>query len=167
MSREVIARYRDLDDAREALAALERGGIDGADISLEGRRAARAAAEHDTARRDRAVTRQVGSRVALGGVAGAVLAAVVGLVIGSVAFTGSAAMWSAAVAGGIAGGVIGAAIGGYATPAMSEEWELTHEPEPDGSVAIRVTSDDPAELDRAAEILTKKDALSVDRGRGA
>jgi len=89
--------------------------------------------------------------------------AVVGLVIGSVAFTGSTAVWAA----GIAGGVIGAAIGGYATPAMSEEWELTHEPEPDGSVAIRVTCDDPAELDRAAEILTKKDALSVDRRRGA
>jgi hypothetical protein len=58
---------------------------------------------------------------------------------------------------------VGGVMAGYATPAMSEEWELTHEYEPDGEVAVRVTSNDARELDKAAEVLRAKDPISVER----
>jgi outer membrane lipoprotein SlyB len=163
MSPDVIARYRDLDQARKALTALERHGIEGSRISLEGQAPSRAAAEHDTLDRDRRVTRQVGRRVALSGLAGAVLGGLAGYLLGGVAFGSTAAVWAAAIGGVIAGAAVGGVMAGYATPAMSEEWELTHEYEPDGEVAVRVTSNDPRELDKAAEVLRAKDPISVER----
>lgn len=166
MRGDVIARYRDLDQARKALTALERGGIEGARISLEGGAPARAATRHDTAGRDRRVARQIGSRVALSGLAGAILGGLAGFLIGGMAFDGAAALWSAVVGGVIAGAAVGGVIGGYATPAMSEGWELTHEEDldgRDGEVAVRVSSTDRGELDKAAKVLRSKDPISIER----
>lgn len=159
----VIARYSDLDRARVALTALERGGIDSSAISLEGARAARAAKRHDTSARDRGVTRQMGSRVTLGAGIGLVLGGVAGFLLGSVAFGGSAALWAALMAGAIAGSVVGGALGGYATPAMGEEWEVTHEAVPDGPVTVRVTSDSRDVIEKAAAVLGDKDPISIER----
>jgi outer membrane lipoprotein SlyB len=159
----VTATYRDLDQARAALTALERGGVDSSSISLEGARAARAAGRHDTAARDRGVTRQMGTRVAVGAAVGGVLGGLAGFLLGSIAFSGPTALWAALVAGTIAGGAVGAAVGGYATPAMGEEWEVTHDPAPDGPVWVRVTLDRPDELEKAAEVLGEKDPISIDR----
>jgi outer membrane lipoprotein SlyB len=163
MSGNVTATYRSLEGARQAMTALERAGIDSSRISLEGERPARAAAEHDTSRRDLRVTGQLGSRVLIGGVVGAAAGGLVGWLIGSLAFEGFPAMLATVIAGVIAGSVIGGALSGYGTPAMSEDWELTHQDEPPGQTRVRVTSDDPEELDRAAGLLRGKDAISVDR----
>jgi outer membrane lipoprotein SlyB len=163
MSPEVIARYRDLDEARKALTALERHGIEGSRISLEGQAPTRAASEHDTLDRDRRVTRQIGSRVALSGLAGAIVGGLAGYLLGDVAFGAAGAVWAAAIGGVIAGAAVGGVLAGYATPAMSDEWELTHEYEPDGEVAVRVTSSDPRELDKAAEVLRAKGPISIER----
>jgi hypothetical protein len=152
---EVIATYETLDRAREAMSALERGGVGSDAVSLEGGAAARAAAETDTSRRDRRVAGQVGNRVLLGVLGGAAIGAGIGLLVGWIAFGSFGPILGSAIAGAIAGGVVGGAVGGYGTPAESEEWELTHESEPPGSVTVRVRSEDLAELDRAAQVLAK------------
>jgi hypothetical protein len=161
--RDVVARYRDMDRAREALTALERGGIEGAEASLHGRPAARAAGEHDTRERDARVSRHLATRVATGAVVGALIAGLAGLLIGIVAFTGAGPTLAAVIAGVLAGGAVGGAIGGYGTPAEAEDWELTHQPEPNGLVVVVVQADDPDELARAAQILEQKGPISVER----
>jgi outer membrane lipoprotein SlyB len=161
--RDIVARYPDMDRAREALAALERGGIEGAEASLHGRPVSQAAGEHDTRERDARVSRHLATRVAVGAVVGALAAGLLGLIIGSIAFSGTGATWAAALAGVLAGGAVGGAIGGYGTPAETEDWELTHQPEPDGPVLVLVQADDPDELARAIQILEDKDPISVER----
>ena len=158
---DIVATYRDLDDARGAMTALERKGVGSDAISLEGRQAARAAVEMDTSRRDRHVAAQVGGRALLGAFLGAFLGAVIGGVVGWLVFGSFGPILGSAVAGAMAGGAVGVALGGYGTPAVSEDWELTHEPEP-GTVRVEVRSDDPQELERAAAVLREADALSVE-----
>jgi outer membrane lipoprotein SlyB len=160
---DVIATYRDLDHAREAMTALERGGVGSDAVSLEGRQVARAAAELDTSRRDRHVAAQVGSRVLLGGILGSAVGAVIGGLVGWLAFGSFGPILASLLAGAIAGGAVGGAVGGYGAPAENEEWELTHEAEPPGSVRVRVSSDDLEELDRAAKVLAAKRPLDLRR----
>jgi hypothetical protein len=160
----VVATYADMDRAREAMAALERSGVGSDAISLLGSAPVRAAREEDTSERDLRVTTHVGSRAILGLIIGTAAGGVLGLVIAAVATAGfdSIWVWGAAIAGGIGGGALGMALGGYSTPAVAEDWELTHEREPGGAVRLEVTSDDPGELERAATLLRQKDALSVE-----
>ena len=159
----VTATYGDLDQARQAMTALERTGVGSDAISLEGRPVARATAEHDTSRRDRHVAAQVGGRALLGGVVGALIGAAIGALIGWLAFDSFGALLGSLVAGAVAGGAMGGAIGGYGTPAVSEDWELTHEPEPDGPVQLRVHSADADEIERAADVLADRNPVSMDR----
>jgi outer membrane lipoprotein SlyB len=161
--RDVVARFPDMDRAREALTALERGGIEGAEASLHGRPVAEAAGEHDTRERDARVSRHMASRVAIGAAVGSIVAGLLGLFIGLIAFSGAGATVAAAIAGVLAGGAVGAAIGGYGTPAETEDWELTHQPEADGPVVVVVQADDPDELARAQMILREKEPISVER----
>jgi outer membrane lipoprotein SlyB len=150
--------------ARKAMAALERRGVGSDAVTLEGSGAARAAREPDTSERDLRVAEHVGSRAILGLVAGTAVGGSIGLLVAAVAVGGfgSVWVWAATIAGAVAGGAVGMAIGGYATPAVSEGWELTHEPESGGTVVIEVRSDNPRELERATEVLRESDALSVD-----
>jgi hypothetical protein len=159
----VTATYGDLDKARQAMAALERTGVGSDAISLEGRPAARAAAEHDTSRRDRHVAAQVGGRVLLGGVIGAMIGAIVGALVGWLVFDSFGALLGSLLAGAVAGGAVGGAIGGYGTAAVSEDWELTHEDEPNGPVRLRVHSTDAEEVERAAGVLADRNPVSLDR----
>jgi outer membrane lipoprotein SlyB len=160
---DIVATYRDLDDARGAMTALERKGVGSDAISLEGQQAARAAVETDTSRRDRHVAAEVGGRALQGAFLGAFLGAVIGGVVGWLVFGSFGPILGSAVAGAMAGGAVGVALGGYGTPAVSEDWELTHEAEPDGTVRVRVRSDDHDELDRAAQVLAAKRPLDLRR----
>jgi hypothetical protein len=159
----VVATYADMEQAREAMAALERSGVGSDAISLQGSAPAKAAGEEDTSERDLRVTTHVGSRAILGLVIGTAAGGVLGLVIAAVAAGGfgSVWVWGATIAGGIGGGALGLALGGYSTPAVTEDWELTHEHEP-GGVRVEVSSEDRGELERAAKVLREKDALSVE-----
>jgi hypothetical protein len=160
---DVIATYGDLDLAREAMTALERKGVGSDAISLEGRQAREAAAEHDTSRRDRHMAAQVGSRALIGGLVGAAIGAGIGLLVGWLAFGSFGPVLGSAVAAAIGGGAVGGFIGGYGSQAQTDSWELTHEVEPDGRVVVRVRSNDPAELDRAVEVLQGKRPISLER----
>jgi outer membrane lipoprotein SlyB len=159
---EIVATFRDMDRARAAMAALERHGVGSDAISLVGSGPARAAREEDTSQRDLQVARHVGSRAVFGLIVGTAGGGAIGLIVAAVVVGGfgSAWVWGATVAGGVAGGAIGMALGGYGTPAVSEDWELTHEPEP-GTVGVAVRSTDRGELERAAEVLREADAESV------
>jgi outer membrane lipoprotein SlyB len=160
---DVIATYRDLDDARAALTALERGGVGSDAISLEGEPVARAAVEADTSSRDRRMAAQVGGRALLGAVLGSALGALIGGMIAWLVFGSLGPILGSAVAGAIGGGAVGVALAGYGTPAVSEDWELTHEEEPGGNVRVRVRSEDRAELDRAAQVMASKHPLDLRR----
>ncbi|MGH2725162.1 MAG: hypothetical protein ACRDI0_13085 [Actinomycetota bacterium] len=160
----ILGVYPDMDRAREAMTALERSGIEAAEISLEGEPAARAADDPVTAERDLRVTGHVGKRAITGLLVGSVIGAVIGAVAAGIATGGfgGPVMWAAAIGGGVAGGAVGGVMTGLATPAMSDDWELTHEPTSDG-VRIRVTSEDPGEIERAEGILRGKDSITVER----
>jgi hypothetical protein len=161
--RRIVASFPDMARAREAMATLERRGVGSDAVSLEGGGPARAAREGDTSERDLRVTRHVGSRAIVGLVVGTAVGGAIGLVISAVVVGGfgSVWVWASTIAGGVAGGAVGLVLGGYSTPAVSEDWELTHEPEP-GTVRLEVRSDDPKELERAATVLREAHALSVE-----
>ena len=160
----MVARFPDMDAAREAMATLERRGVGSDAVTLEGTGAERAATEPDTSERDLRVAEHVGSRTILGLVAGTAVGGSIGLLVAAVAVGGfgSIWVWAATVAGAVAGGAVGMVVGGYGTPAVSEDWELTHEPRSKGSVVIEVRSEDPQELDRAAKVLRESEAESVE-----
>ena len=162
--RSVVATYAQMEKAREAMAALERSGVGSDAISLLGTGPVRAAGEEDTSERDLRVATHVGSRAILGLVIGTAAGGVLALVIAAVVVGGfgSVWVWGAALAGGIGGGAVGLALGGYSTPAVAEDWELTHEREHGTGVRLEVASEDPRELETAAKVLREKDALTVE-----
>ena len=159
----IFGVYPDMARAREALTALERSGIEAAEISLEGGPVEAAADDPVTAERDLRVTTHVGGRAISGLAVGSVIGAAVGLLVSAIATGGfGPVVWAAVIGGGVAGGAVGGVMVGVGTPAMSEEWELTHEPVSDG-VRIRVTSEDPGEIARAEGVLRDKEAIAVER----
>lgn len=111
---DVIATYRDLDHARQAMTALERGGVGSDAISVEGEQVARAATERDTSARDDRVTTQVGSRAIVGGVIGVLVGVLIGTGAGWLLFGSFAPILATTIAGGIAGGAVGGFLGGSA-----------------------------------------------------
>jgi hypothetical protein len=166
----VIAVYPDMAAASKAMDALERGGVDAVHISLLGRPVEEAAGQADTRERDERVTRDVGKRVGIGAAAGTAAGGIAGLVAGAVAFAIpgvgpviGVGIWAAVAAGGVAGGAIGGMIGGVSSFDMTEAWELTHQSVREGHVLVGVHSDDPADVDRGAEILQRLDPLHVTR----
>jgi hypothetical protein len=162
--RSILASFADFDRAREAMATLERKGVGSDAISLRGTSARVAAEDPDTSQRDLRVARHVGSRAVLGLVMGAAIGGLIALLVGAVIAGGFGRgwVWGVALAGAVAGGAVGFVLGGYSTPAVSEDWELTHEPEPGGKVTVEVRSADPEELERAAKLLRDGEALSVE-----
>lgn len=159
----IFAVYPDMARAREAMTALERSGIEAADISLEGGPVDAAADDPVTAERDLRVTSHVGGRAITGLAVGSVIGAAVGLLVAAIATGGfGPVVWAAVIGGAVAGGAVGGLMTGLATPAMSEEWELTHEPVSDG-VRVRVTSEDADEIARAEGVLRDKEAITIER----
>jgi len=166
----VVAAYLDMDAARKAMDALERGGIDAVHVSLLGPAAEEAAEQADTRERDERVTQHVGKRVGIGAAAGTAAGGIAGLIAGAVAFAIpgvgpviGAGVWAAVAAGGVAGGAIGGFIGGVSSFDMSEAWELTHQTVKHGHVLVGVHSDDPAEVDRGDEILRGEHPVRIHR----
>jgi hypothetical protein len=65
------------------------------------------------------------------------------------------------------GPVVGGAVALFGSLGVSRAWEHTFEPVAAGRVAVGVHSDDPAEVERGAEILTEHNPLRLDRFDGA
>src|SRR5687767_9457393 len=110
----VTATFPGMDEARDAISALEGAGIESGRISLIGPRAEEAAEETDTRQRDLDVTKDIGKKVAAGAAAGTTVGGAVGFLAGLAAFAIpgvgpvlGAGVWAATAAGGVAGGAVG------------------------------------------------------------
>jgi hypothetical protein len=166
----VVAVLPGMAEARKALDALERGGIDAAEISLLGPTVEEAAEQVDTRERDAGVAARVGARAAVGAAAGGATGGLAGFIAGLAAFAIpgvgpvlGAGVWAATIGGAVAGGSVGGVIGGYSAVDMSEAYELTYESVRAGRVVVGVHSEDPAHVDKGEEILGKLEPLTTDR----
>jgi hypothetical protein len=160
-TRHLVATFPTMDAARAAVGHLERGGIDGSDISVQGRPADRAARDTEARPRDRRVVRHVGSRVLVGAVIGSLVGGAVGLLAGLFLLDGPAATVAAVIGGVIAGGAVGGVFTGYGSTGQGEEWEIAHQPD-EGMVRVTVAAGDSGQLERAEELLGDT-ALSLER----
>jgi hypothetical protein len=166
----VVAFLPGMDEARKAIDALERGGIEAAEISLLGPAAEEASERFDTRERDAGVAGRVGTRAAIGAAAGGATGGLAGFLAGLAAFAIpgvgpviGAGVWATTVAGAVAGGSVGGVIGGYSAVDMTEAYELTYESVKAGRVLVGVHSQDPETVDTGEEILRKLEPLSLDR----
>lgn len=167
----VIATFSDMAGARKAIGALERGGVEAANISLLGRAAEEAATDPDPAERDAGVSKDITKAAVTGTAAGGAAGGLAGFVAGALAFgipgigpvVGSA-IWAATVGGAGVGAAIGGLVGGTAALPESEAWEQTyHESVREGRVIVGVHSDDQDEAERAAKILQEQEPLRTER----
>ncbi|HEV8421376.1 MAG TPA: hypothetical protein VGR13_08485 [Actinomycetota bacterium] len=166
----IVAAFPGMPQARDALVALERGGIDAAEISLLGPAAEEAAEHFDTRERDAGMAGRVGTRATVGAVAGGATGGLAGFLAGLAAFAIpgvgpviGAGVWAATIGGAVAGGSVGGVIGGYSAVDMTEAYELTYESVRAGRVLVGVHSGNPAHVDKGDEILRKLEPLSLDR----
>ena len=166
----VVAVFPGMPEARDAIDALERAGMDAAEISLLGRAAEEAAEHLDTRERDEGMAGRVGSRATVGAVAGGATGGLAGFLAGLAAFAIpgvgpvlGAGVWAATIGGAVAGGSVGGVIGGYSAVDMNEAYELTYESVRAGRVIVGVHSEDPAHVQKGEEILRTLDPVRVDR----
>jgi outer membrane lipoprotein SlyB len=145
--RQVVAIYRGMKPAREAVTHLDRAGIEASDISVVPQKEEDV---EDTSLRDARVVGNVSKRVVVASAVSAVAGGLVGWALGTAFFDG-VGIWVAVVAGAVAGSLFGGFLGGMAGLSMSDDWELTFESLRGGQVAIVVASDDPEELANALE----------------
>jgi hypothetical protein len=166
----VIAVFPDMQAAAEAVDALERGGIDGAEISVLGKPVEEAATETDTTERDAAVSNRVGKRVMVGAASGTAAGGLAGFLAGLAAFAIpgvgpviGVGVWASTVAGAVAGGAVGGVVGGVSSLDMTEAWELTQEEVGAGRVLVGVHSADPDRVEKGSQILRDGEPVRIER----
>jgi hypothetical protein len=166
----VVAVFRDMEAASEAVRSLETHGVEGGKVSLLGPGAEEAEAETDTVSRDTRVSGDVGKRVATGAAAGGALGGTAGVLAGAAAFAIpgvgpviGAGVLAAAIGGAVAGAGVGGVVGGISGLEMGEAGELTYESLKAGRVVVAVHSEDQEEASSVEEVLAGKDPLEVHR----
>lgn len=145
----VVAAVRDAEEARAAIATLERHGIDGSHIALLGSFPAGTGPSYREFGR-------VGKLFALGGGLGALAGGLVGALSG----IGGAA---AGIIWGLFGGLVGAFVMAVASMGMSRAWWQTFPAEHAGTLAVGVHTADAGEADRAERVLASVHPLSAHR----
>lgn len=159
----LVARFDEMERAREAILALEREGIEGSNVTLEGPERERPPAETtDTRGRDRQLGGDVGKRVALAALIGTVVGAVLGLALGLVAFSG-AGVWASAIGGGIAGGAVGGVLGGVSGLGTSGAWQRTYAGVREDGVVVGVRHADREIVDAAERTIREHGPEAVER----
>ena len=155
----LVAIYPEMKKAREAVAHLERAGIEAGDISVVPQEAEDV---EDTSLRDARVVGTISKRVLVAGAIGAVLGGLLGFFLGLAFFRG-VGVWISVTAGATAGSLFGGFLGGMAGLSMSDDWELTFESLQKGGAAIVLGSDDPEEVEKAAKTLNDTSPLRLER----
>ena len=165
-----IGVFPSMDAARAAVDALERAGVEAANISLLGPAIEKAAAHTDTTERDAGTLERVGKRAVAGGVAGSTAGGAVGFLAGLAAFALpgvgpliGAGVWAAAIGGAIAGGTVGGMVGGFSGVGMTEAYELTFDTVKRGRVLVGVHSAAAETVERGAGILESAGPVSLHR----
>lgn len=164
----VVAAYPDLSSAKKAIDAIEWAGMDAVNVSLLGRTATKASdvrTNPETGRADRRLANDVARR----SITGIVLGAIVGATVGVLTYLvyDDLGIWIGVAGGIIIGGTIGGFAGGMWSLDANQQAEVTYHDAPSGHVLVGVSSDEKQRVDRAADILAKKDPLTVHRYDGA
>lgn len=160
----VLARFAHMTSARRGIAALERAGIPGSDIRLEGRAAQEARDQSDTSTSDKAFVHEVDRTVVTGAAIGAGAGGLVGLVAGLLVLDPSWPAIVAPVAGGIAGGGgLGLVITPIVALPQTDAAELTYHAVDTMDVCVTVRTNDGHEASTAASCLRRTNAVSVEQ----
>lgn len=169
----IVATYADPGQARHAIEALERAGVEAGNISILGD-GTEPTAEPETnveqRETDLAVTGTVGKRAFGGLLMGAIIGALIGggggYLLHELAGIGPNAI-TVALAGAVSFGAIGAYAGGWyggasALP-VSDAWGETFESLRGGQACVAVRSHEADQAERAAEALASTEAIRVVR----
>ena len=151
----VIATYRSPSEARAALTALERKGVEAADIEVfgPGMDPATLPITNDEQRSaDMDMTGNIARRGAIGVAIGAAAGALVGWLAAWI--VGGSPGWQvgAALAGLVAGAPLGFLYAGFSGLSVSEEWGETFESD-GGETSVAVHATDRGEFERALNAL--------------
>ena len=153
----VMATFGQMEQAREAVLALNRAGVEAEKVSMIGKDVEEVASDPDTRLRDLEVTGEVAKKAALGGAAGSVLGGLAGaaaFVIPGVGPVIGSGIWAAVAAAGVAGGAVGGMVGGVASIDLNDEWELTFQDAlKGGKVLVAVHADDEEQAAEARRTL--------------
>jgi hypothetical protein len=152
----VVAIFSSLADARGAMVALERAGVEAGLIDLDG--PAARLADADRARdREEGAMRHASSRMFLGLAIGAGAGLLIGAAIATMIGRGVPALVVGCVVAGVA---LGAFIGGIRGLGADPDWELTFADVGDRPVTLEVGGD--AELRRRAlDVLRVREPLTL------
>lgn len=161
----LLATFGDLQDARKAVQALERAGIEAGDVVLHTGHEAPATGAAARAR-DVAVTRHVGRWAAGGFVVGGLISAAVIIVVVNV--IGVEPRLTASVGSGIAAFLLGGAIvafwsGAKEIPVNAEALEGTFGARSTGEVAVAVHTSDAGRAGQAEDVLRSLQPRSLRR----
>jgi hypothetical protein len=154
----VVAAVGGLSAARDLIRALERGGVDGAHISLLGAQPAADAGEVSP-EASHEPEGDVARGSAGGAAVGAGMAAVTGAAIGipGVGPIIAGGLWA------VFGAAVGASVGGVSSLGLSKAWDQTFEAVREGNVAVGVHTDDADEIEEAMVVMEASETLSVNR----
>jgi hypothetical protein len=151
-TRELVVRYRDPEQARAAIVALERRGIDADNIHLTAPGVGAPTTDGATRQVDKAVAKRVGRRSLGTSVVLALLLGAMGAVLGWFVSGGdSTAMLLTAAGCFMAGGALGFVYGGYSGIAVSDEWGETFEATGPATLTVDVADDEVIDLRKALE----------------
>lgn len=165
----VVAAYRDLELADDAVSALLEAGVPEDRISLLGQPIEEVDRDAEKGPGE-PIGGDVGKHIATGGATGSLAGGVLGALgtaavaaipgVGLVAGTGALI---GAVAGAGAGGTVGAIIEGESAMRSDHSWNNAFDAIKDGAVVVGVHADDRDELDPAIEVLEKSDPMEIHR----
>ena len=163
----VAARYADLGQARAAIGALERAGLDGNDIELLGRPADAARVPRDPKMADRRVVFYLLPRLARGLALGLAVGLFLGLVIAAVAFATGVLSWSIGrfgvclLVGVFPGATLGVFLSFERSVSFSDDWALTFEDAPAGPVWVGVYTADAETHAKARRVLAQQEPIEL------
>lgn len=152
----VRASYAEMEAARRAIAALERHGIPGSDIELEGPGAEEAATDEDQSDTDERFMQEAEKSVLGGAAVGAGIGLLLGL-IGGIVWQGNMGIYIAAIAGVFGGGGLGFLVGAIARVQESDAAEMTYGPSGGKEVVVALHTQDRKDFDKAVAELRDTD----------
>lgn len=165
----VVAAFRDLEYATDALGVLREAGVDEECLSLLGRPVEEIEPHSEQATGEPigdGVARHVAAGAAKGGLVGGALGAAGAAIVATIPGVGLVAGTGAligAIAGGGAGSTVGSILEGQSAMATDHGWQQAIEAVKEGAVVVGVHSEDPEVVDHAEERLQALQPMSLHR----
>jgi hypothetical protein len=163
----VLASFPTLAEARLAIEALGRAGIEGKRITIGGEAGDRAAMLTETSAADSRVMSRWFGYVAQWAVLGVILGVVAGIPVGAavIELAGGGITLGAVVAsaflGALFAGMIAGLVAAFYAVQAGDSWELTFQETYGDTAIVGVHSDAPDEIEKARSILKRRNPLNV------